>query len=367
MIEDEVLLIVLTGGPDAVKTTSVSQLMEWLTGLGYRVLIVPESASELIASGIRPQNFDNPLAFQHILIKNIIHKEELFAAAVSDMIKTVPHKPTILLCSTGIMDVRAYTEEEDFQTILYAEGLNLADACDRRYAGVIHLRTAADGAEENYALSNNSAQMEPPDVARLRDQATEQAWRGHPRLSVIDNSTSFEGKILRTKQAVSSILGIPGPTEYERKFLLIAFGKPFTIPVPNVEVEIEQYYLKGGKERIRMRTRQGASTFFHTIKENLPGLERIKIDRIISKREFYELLLKKDPARGVVKKTRTHFVWENQYFELDRFHHNGMWLLEARLSEGQKRIALPFFLPEMIDVTDDPHYYNYNIAASISR
>lgn len=365
MIKGNVLSIALTGGPCAGKTSALSQLMEWLTGLGYRVAIVPEAATELINSGIRPQNYHDPLSFQYFVLENICNKEEMFAKAILEMNIGDHSKPAILLCDRGIMDIQAYIGEDSFLKILIEGEMNLSSACDIRYVGVLHLRTAADGAEEYYTLANNNARRETPEEARALDRLTEEAWYGHHRLMVIDNSTSFAGKILRTQQAVSSILGIPTPIEYERKFKLEVTDESFAISVPHVEVDIEQYYLNGDRERIRRRTRQGASTFFYTIKENRPGLERVKIDKIISEKEFYELLQRRDMSRGVIRKIRTHFVWENQYFELDYFPHDETYLLEVRLTEKQQAVILPPFLPAAVDVTDNPDYYNYNIALAI--
>ena len=46
--------IVLTGGPCAGKTTAIQQIEKEFTERGYQVLIVPEAATILINSGIRP-------------------------------------------------------------------------------------------------------------------------------------------------------------------------------------------------------------------------------------------------------------------------------------------------------------------------
>ena len=46
--------IVLTGGPCAGKTTTISCVKEDLESLGYHVLLLNECATELINGGIRP-------------------------------------------------------------------------------------------------------------------------------------------------------------------------------------------------------------------------------------------------------------------------------------------------------------------------
>ena len=46
--------IVLTGGPCAGKTTTISRIEEHLTNKGYHVLVLNECATEIIKGGIRP-------------------------------------------------------------------------------------------------------------------------------------------------------------------------------------------------------------------------------------------------------------------------------------------------------------------------
>ena len=46
--------IVLTGGPCAGKTTTITKVEEHLIEKGYHVLVLNECATELIKGGIRP-------------------------------------------------------------------------------------------------------------------------------------------------------------------------------------------------------------------------------------------------------------------------------------------------------------------------
>lgn len=70
--------IVLTGGPAAGKTTLVSRVLkEFKQEDGWRVITIPETATELISGfGIKP--FDNcmsMLQFQDFVVGDQIHKE----------------------------------------------------------------------------------------------------------------------------------------------------------------------------------------------------------------------------------------------------------------------------------------------------
>lgn len=71
----------------------------------------------------------------------------------------------------------------------------------RRYDIVIHLVTAADGAESFYTTANNAARTETAAQARDLDRAVAECYAAHPRHVVIDNSTDFEGKVRRLGRA----------------------------------------------------------------------------------------------------------------------------------------------------------------------
>ena len=82
---------------------------------------------------------------------------------------------------------------------------NEVDLRDNRYDQIIHLITAASGAEKFYSLENNFTRTETLDDARLVDERTAKAWVGHPCIDFIDNSTGFEKKIARTLLVISYI------------------------------------------------------------------------------------------------------------------------------------------------------------------
>ena len=58
--------------------------------------------------------------------------------------------PSIILCDRGVMDGSAFTDENVWQAILDETGWGTIQLRDRRYEAVIHLVTAAEGAESFY-------------------------------------------------------------------------------------------------------------------------------------------------------------------------------------------------------------------------
>jgi hypothetical protein len=76
----------------------------------------------------------------------------------------------------------------------------------KRYDLVMHLVTAANGAESAYTLSNNKTRKETPEESRALDEKTKTAWDGHPNRKIIDNSTPFDEKIQRTIHEILTFL-----------------------------------------------------------------------------------------------------------------------------------------------------------------
>ena len=67
-----------------------------------------------------------------------------------------------------------------------------------RYDLVLHLTTAADGAEKYYTTENNAARLETPEQAKALDAKIRTCYeRAHKNVQVVDNSTDFTGKLKR--------------------------------------------------------------------------------------------------------------------------------------------------------------------------
>lgn len=88
-------------------------------------------------------------------------------------------------------------EKPAFEKVLRTNGWNAVDLRDTRYNQVIHLITAADGAEDYYNTEDNPCRTEGIELARELDKKTAESWVGHPYIDVIDNSTDFESKMIR--------------------------------------------------------------------------------------------------------------------------------------------------------------------------
>lgn len=352
--------IVLTGGPCAGKTTALARIVEHFSGMGWQVYTVPEAATLFTQSGVNFLTTDKEL-----FVENERQLME-FQIELEDRIERIAqhcNKPVLIVCDRGTMDLKAYMSGELWSDLLSALGKSVVELRDARYAAVIHMATAAKGAERFYTLGNNAARSETPEQARAIDDSLVRAWTGHPHLRVVGNDCTFEEKMTRVLKEISQVLGVPQPIEIERKYLVDVDGE---IPNSNVS-DIRQTYLvpvNGQERRIRMRGEEGNNVYFLTTKIRLAADRNYEQERRINEKQYKELLQEYNPEKRTVVKKRHCFVWENQYFELDEFVEPKMehMMLEIEDAERQEDVKFPPFVRVISDVTGNPKYFNSNIA-----
>ncbi len=367
------LKIVLTGGPCAGKTTILSKLSEKLTERDYKVFFVDEAASELILNGIKPCSNISLFDFQRFAMDLQLFKEEMYekAAAHYDLSRVV------IFFDRGLLDQMAYMGKNDFEKLLSERHLTLSDALNR-YDAVLHLVTAADGAEKFYQwndpskkdVGNNAARSESPAEARRMDKVTMAAWEGHSHLRIFDNSSSFDDKVQKVVDEVFYLLGEPEPREIERKYLI---EKPTLEQLESLNCtshyQIMQTYLNsknGIERRVRQRGNKNEGfSFYYTEKEDVRKGERIERESRISSSEYLSYLLEADTSLHQIVKERYCFVYHKQYFELDIYPFEDDYaILEVEMSSVDEQVELPD-INIIKEVTADENFKNYKLAQTL--
>lgn len=354
--------IVITGGPCAGKSTAMSWIQNAFSKMGYAVLFVPETATELITGGVAPWTCGTNADYQKCQLKLQIEKEKIFEQAA----RTMSAEKVLIVCDRGTLDNKAYMSEVEFAEAMNFINSNEVELRDN-YDAVFHLVTAAKGAEEFYTTANNSARTETVAEATELDNRLISAWTGHPHLRVIDNSSSFEDKMKKLIAEISSFLGEPEPYEIERKYL---------IEYPDIKwlegnstcqrIEIIQTYLKSRSDeeiRVRQRGVDGHYIYFQTIKKKVSNLKRVEIERRLSQAEYLNLLMDADTSRKQIRKTRYCLTYKNQYFEIDIYPFwNDKAIAEIELSDENAEIVFPKQIKVIKEVTDDDSYKNASLA-----
>ena len=355
--------IVITGGPCAGKTTALNWIQNALPSMGYDVLFISESATELISGGVAPWTVYNNVEFQTCLLRLQREKESVFRYASAKL----KRNKVLIVCDRGALDNKAYMTEKEFQKVINKLHTNEVELRDS-YDAVFHLVTAAKGAEEYYSLANNTARRETADQAMLLDDKLVAAWTGHPHLRIIDNSTNFEKKMQQLISEISSFLGEPEPFEIERKFLIDYPNISLLESLPNCrKVDITQTYLSSSdpcdEVRIRQRGFDGNYTYSMTKKRTITGLKRIETEKRLTKDEYLALMMNADSAYRQIRKTRYCLVYNNQYFEIDIYP---FWtehaIVEVELRNEDEVVHFPEYLTMIREVTEEETYKNHSLA-----
>jgi len=109
------------------------------------------------------------------------------------------------------MDIAAYLPEKQWAELL-AYAKYHEDHFMARYDMVVHLVTAADGAEKHYTTSNNAARTETAEEAKTLDKKIVKCWQKHKKHTIVDNSTGFADKLVRVEKAIFECVGTGVPS-----------------------------------------------------------------------------------------------------------------------------------------------------------
>ena len=350
--------IVLTGGPCAGKTSALSRLRARLQTYGRRVYTTSEASTLMLDGGafvVGTTPAQRKTYQRGVLSVTLAIEDALlgFAASVGG--------PAVLVCDRGAMDGRAYLGSPLWPELLAELRLDEPALRDGRYDAVVHLVTAADGAEAYYGNANNPGRYEDGEGAREIDRRLREAWTGHASHAIIDNSTDFDEKMRRVVAAVCARAGVPGPGRFERKYLV----RPGELPEPGQALQVEQTYLLGEHEtRVRKCSLGEHHSYTHTTKKDAGDGRRVEVERPITLREYNAHLEKADPARRTVVKRRYVYSHGGLYFLLDQFAGplSGLWVLEVELDDPTRPVEPPPFLSVEREVTGERAYHNYHLA-----
>ena len=360
MSQNNIKKIVLTGGPCAGKTTALVKIIEHFTSRGFKVFTIPEVPTMFQQAGMDYLTKNRNLFYEG-------EKATLeIQLALEDKFMTMAEQcdePSVIVCDRGAMDISAYMDPATWDSITRAVGTSTDELREHRYDAVLHLVSAADGAEKFYTTANNPERHEGIAQARQLDKRIIEVWTGHPHLRVINNHENFDNKLNRVIKEISDVLGIPQPIVAERKYIVELKGEPENV----VSSDIVQTYLvadPGVETRLRQRSWNGQNVYVLTTRRRNTNNEQIETERQITKNLYDSLLQQADPYRRTIHKHRMSFIWKGQYFELDKFIKptNGLMILETKGVADNETVNFPPFIKVLKDITGQTNYYNYNIA-----
>ena len=134
--EKQISKIVITGGPCAGKTTAMSWIQNAFTKMGYAVLFVDETATQLITGGAAPWLSTSNRDFQLQLLRLQQAKEKAF----TEIGKTMKQDKILVVCDRAAMDNCAYMTEQEFGWVI--KQINTSKIALRdQYDAVFHQMT----------------------------------------------------------------------------------------------------------------------------------------------------------------------------------------------------------------------------------
>lgn len=363
---NDIKKIVLTGGPCAGKTTALVKIMEHYSSRGYKVFTIPEVPTIFLQAGMDYLTKNQRWFYEgeKATLTTQLSLEDAFSAMAETL-----DDPVLIVCDRGALDISTYLPPE-----MWAKITSLCHVTSEqllaRYDAVLHLVSAADGAEKYYNTTTNKVRQEAADAeglakARMLDRKVIQAWAGHPHHRVINNHDNFDTKLNRVIREIDSVLGLPQAITEERKYIV----RITSYDIPNaVESEIIQTYLVADPDcevRLRRRIWSGSKTTnVHTTKQRVSHDEEVETERQVSDALYESLMTQADPYRHTIHKIRHSFVWEGQYFELDEYlgRLKGLVILETKGITGGEEVKFPPFIQEVRDITGNKDFYNYNLS-----
>lgn len=171
------LIVALTGGPGGGKTTLLEELRRdpaW----SERFVALPEAITLMGGTNIPP----GERLFQRVMV----HLQRALEDGLEGGLGAEDART--ILCHRGSLDPLAYWLDRGWsrEAFFAFTGTRLEDHY-RRYAAVIHLVTAADGACSHYTKWPDAHRPEEIEDAVRLDRLLHRVWRDHPAYHRLDN------------------------------------------------------------------------------------------------------------------------------------------------------------------------------------
>ena len=340
--------VVLTGGPCAGKTTGIATVRDRLEKEGFIVLSAPEASTLLFNAGagvaFHHATDEVVYRFQLGLLKLQVQLErELTSIALAC------GKPAVVLCDRGAMDGQAFCTEEMWARILRQCGWTTESLRDEGYDMVVHLVTAADGAEACYTTENNTARTETPEQARQQDRLLRELWGGHAHHVVIRNeSTDFDAKMDAAADAILSRVGVARTGRVRLRYELR--NPPGHFPAENDLSFYQRHVLRATWETVSgvsaATCDRGVAYLRYTLRRDCLGQWQ-RTEQVVDERTYCSLLSAAERPAAQVDIASRRFVHDGRRCEVIE-NANGSVLLfvQADEGEGEGDVSLPAWIAE---------------------
>lgn len=350
----KVLKIVLTGGPRAGKTSIIPKMKEYLESLpNTHVFVVSETATDLFKFGIEiSNNKQKALVFQDIVYSYQKAKED----AMEKYMQNLPDDANVfIIYDRGIMDNRAYLEDNEFDDILQKYSDNELRVLSN-YDVVFGLCSSSK-LKGQYEKESNVARYEDEKEAKQRDDRTIESWNLHQNFKIIDATDEFDDKINIIMEELKNICNNKEKRTYKRYM----FDCPFDLKVldkyeakktKSIDYYLN-YYIKNTIFVAEKRMYKNASSYNMKVKKINSEEELSVKNQNLSYEEFNELL-NYNRIDKILYKTAYTFIKDNQIWNL--YLIGGKYFLEVETTLQHPNVKLPKELNNAIEISNEVYY-----------
>ncbi len=182
----------ITGGQLAGKDTIILRLKKELEDNGYYVIYTNEIAEYIMRHNIRPFGEEkiDVLKLQDAVFKTQLFTEDLYLS-LAENIQT--NKPIVFLVNRGLLDGKAFLEDEQFETILKNNHYDVHDVTNR-YDIVFCLETMAKLGVYNQQDNNEVRFQNQNEAVDMNDKFFNDYLKYFPKTKYFKASSSFEDK-----------------------------------------------------------------------------------------------------------------------------------------------------------------------------
>lgn len=345
----KILKVVLTGGPCGGKTTAIKEIKKYLKKRNIPVLVVPETATELIVNGIKPGDIST-YDFQTLVLKKQLSKEQITKEYAKKRYKN--EELCVIIYDRGVLDNKAYLENiTDFQKLIKEERLSEINLLDN-YDLVLDLLSLATCKPEAYNLLNE-ARTEDISTAKELDRKTTISWIGHRNLKILNSKMTQKEELKEILKEIDEfICGVI--KKHIRRFLVNNTSSNYDIYNDNnsQDIYVSDYYLDSMSPNyqyiVSKRTFENEDSYIFAVYKEQDGVRTTIEDIHIKQEEYYKLISKNKIIKKINRKEK-YFIYNNQKYTLCFYDNSTVLELESKVDS---KICFPDNIDIISEISD---------------
>jgi predicted ATPase len=327
----KVVRVLLTGGPCGGKSSSLARLKKKLEGTGVRLFTVPEAATIIFSNGAEWVTLTDDQRFVLLeeLMKLQISLEDKFITMAEST-----NDDCIVVCDRGLMDNEAYVPYPEMWNLLRDHNKwSIVEMRDKRYDKVLHLMSAALGAEKFYTTENNQARRETVQEAQDLDKKIQRSYIGHADLTVVTNEGNFETKLEKVTNSILLKCGLQDRMSFpieKRRYLVsdksyLDFGA-LEGRVADIDMDITflDPTVHGKNSCVYRRGQHGVYEYYY---------RDPYVEEAIAPQKYVILKKQKHPKKTELHKNMKYFLFNDDYFSYNTVA--GRTILEVSAPKGR--------------------------------